>query len=306
MRFLVLGVLLAVALLILRRVSERRARRNLRRLPRDANGIIVGAAAIELPRPSAPAALLLHGFGDTPQTLAYLAGALAVAGYAVRVPLLPGHGRSVEAFARSRASEWVAAAREAYEQLRHQHTVVALCGLSMGGALAAILAAEVAEPSAMVLIAPYLAMPWPLRLLARVQALWSPVVPYLAGTEARSILDPVENDRNLAYRVSTPRSGYELLRVVERARRALPLVTAPTLTLQSRTDNRIPAEVALDAFRRVGSPEKRLHWVAGCAHVITVDYCRAEVLASTCQWLNAHGGSGEDSAAAPGGHAVSL
>src|SRR6185503_8285392 len=55
------------------RYLERRVRR---RLPLDADGIVVGGAPITLSRPAGPAALLLHGAGDTPQVLGGLASHL--------------------------------------------------------------------------------------------------------------------------------------------------------------------------------------------------------------------------------------
>ena len=77
-----------------------------RRLRPGQDGVIPGAGPIRLDRPGgAHAVLLVHGFGDTPQTLGYLARDLHARGYTVRAPLLPGHGRTLRAFAASRATE---------------------------------------------------------------------------------------------------------------------------------------------------------------------------------------------------------
>ena len=70
------------------------------RLPPGPRGIIPGAEPLALTPPGAPmGVVLLHGFGDTPQTLASLARALCAAGLDVDVPLLPGHGRTLREFA---------------------------------------------------------------------------------------------------------------------------------------------------------------------------------------------------------------
>src|SRR5437879_12903815 len=66
---------------------------NRRRLGPD--GIVIGGEGFVLARERAPAVLLLHGAGDTPQTLRYVAEHLHAKGYHVLAPALPRHGRSV-------------------------------------------------------------------------------------------------------------------------------------------------------------------------------------------------------------------
>jgi len=72
---------------------------------------------------------------------------------------------------------------------------------------------------------------------------------------------------------------------VQRAVAALPSVTAPTLMIQSREDNRIDAEAAEQAFRQLGAREKRLEWITGAAHIVTVDYGRERVIDLLASWM---------------------
>ncbi|MEP6551241.1 MAG: hypothetical protein ABJB95_08655, partial [Gemmatimonadales bacterium] len=72
-----------------------------------AAAILAGADTIDLQEEGSQGVLLLHGFGDTPQTLSVLARRLAKSGYSVLVPLLPGHGRTMDAFTKSRADDWI-------------------------------------------------------------------------------------------------------------------------------------------------------------------------------------------------------
>src|ERR1700710_1532077 len=141
------------------------------------NGIVVGGEGFVLARPGAPAVLLLHGAGDTPQTLRYLADALYAEGFHVDAPLLPGHGRTLVDFSRVTAAQLTAAARASYEALRASHDWVGIIGLSMGGALAAQLAADNDELPALGLIAPYLAMPRAVERAAQLSWLWGPLIP---------------------------------------------------------------------------------------------------------------------------------
>jgi carboxylesterase len=260
---------------------------DLRRKPIGSDGVMIGAEGFVYARPGAPAVLLLHGAGDTPQTLRYLAAALHEHGFHVSAPLLPGHGRSIADFARVRADDLIGVATEKFRELQRAHSWVGVIGLSMGGALAVQIAAEHPELPALGLVAPYLAMPAGIERAARFAWLWGPFVPVLRSANGLSVLDPVERERSLAYGLFTPNALRALQVSMRRAIDALPRVTAPTLMIQSREDNRIRVADAERAFGRLGSHEKRLQWITGAAHVITVDYGREIVISSLVSWMDA-------------------
>src|SRR5689334_14617971 len=157
-----------------------------KRLTLGSNGIIVGAAPLDLPADGRHGVLLLHGFGDTPQTLGYLATFLHGQGWGIRVPLLPGHGRTLEAFAASRCADWIDLARAELAALRSRYETVSIVGLSMGGSLATILAGESPDLRALVLLAPYLSMPTRLRRAANVHYVLGAIVPFLSGGGGQS------------------------------------------------------------------------------------------------------------------------
>jgi carboxylesterase len=256
------------------------------RLPPGPGGIITGAEPLALTAPAAPmGVVLLHGFGDTPQTLASLARVLCASGLDVDVPLLPGHGRTLREFASSNGSEWLAAARAAYAGMRSRHTRVALVGLSLGGALAATVAAEHPELAALVLLAPYIDTPLLYRVLVRAAPAIGVVLPYVGGEGAQSILDPGAREEALAYGATTPQLVRELVHVADGARASLARIRAPTLYVQSREDNRITENVARRAFALLGAPTKKLEMLSGCGHVLTVDFCRERVAALVSEWL---------------------
>jgi carboxylesterase len=253
-----------------------------------ADGIVVGGEGFVLDRPDAPAVLLLHGGGDTPQTLRYLGAELHARGFHVAAPLLPGHGRSVLEFTRVTAARLIKATNTSYRELRASHEWVAVIGLSMGGALAVQLAAESPDLPALGLVAPYLAMPPRIERAARFAWLWGPFVPVVRSGDKLSILDPQELDRSLAYGVFTAAALRALRDLMRGAVEALPRVAAPTLVIQSRTDNRVDAAETERAFARLGAREKRLEWITGAGHVITVDFGRERVIASLVAWMEAH------------------
>ncbi|MDB4906979.1 MAG: putative esterase [Gemmatimonadetes bacterium] len=256
------------------------------RLAGAPSGIVPGAESIELPGDAGRAILLLHGGGDTPQTLQELARALHARGFAVHAPLLPAHGRTVRDFARADSRELLQGARDAYVALRARHEWVGVIGLSMGGALAVRLAAEHPELPALGLAAPYLVVPPIVRRLARTAPLWGWAVPYLRGRQrGQSIQDESQRAGSLAYGIFTPAFLRALTETVDAAWEALPRVTSPTLVLQSREDNRITPASAAAAFERLGAPVKELAWLSGMGHVITVDRGREQVFARLGEWM---------------------
>jgi carboxylesterase len=158
----------------------------------------------------------------------------------------------------------------------------------MGGALAVRLAAAHPEIPALCLLAPYLTLRASFDRAARTSVVWGALVPVFRSSEGTSILDPDEQAKNLAYGVFTAAALRALRQTVVAARKALPLVTSPTLYVQSRADNRSSQRDAQLAFDTLGASEKRLEWTTGAAHIITVDYGHEAVAELVIDWLDKH------------------
>ncbi|HUR91138.1 MAG TPA: alpha/beta fold hydrolase [Gemmatimonadaceae bacterium] len=274
------------------RIGRRRAEGDVVRDPpqpaRPIAGLIPGAEPIELRGAGDSAVLLIHGFGDTPQTFAYVAAGLHAAGFSVKATLLPGHGRSVDEFVRSRAVEWVAYARAEYEAMTASYKAVGLCGLSMGGAIATIIAAGAPRLPALALLAPYVGMPPVLATAAVLHRLWGPLAGQFKASSDLSIRDPEERAKNLAYGVTTGGAIRQLFELTRLARKAIPFVQAPTLIMQSRLDNRVSRRVAEHAYRSIAAREKRLIFVERGGHILTVDHDRQQVVEHVRDWFVTH------------------
>ena len=271
------------------------------RYPASPDGIVIGAESREYPAggdgpvfgaqstSGDRAILLLHGYNDAPTALDGVARRLQRAGWTVSVPLLPGHGRSLEAFSLWSAEEALAASRSAYTDLRSRFRTVAVGGLSMGAALACCLAAEGAargeEPTALVLYSPMLVMPPTARRAHRTSWLWSPFTKYGTGAGGRSIHDERVRGQQIAYRCSSRGSLKALAGVAAAVGRALPGVRTPTLVFHSEEDNRIPAPVARAALEGLRPAEREVVWVRGAGHVITVDFGWEAIAERTVEWL---------------------
>lgn len=252
---------------------------------RGKDGLVPGAEPFELDADGEEGLLLLHGFGDTPQTLRSLGAHLHGQGYGVTAPLLPGHGRSVRQFGSSNLADWLEEAQVALGALRRRYPRVGIVGLSMGGALGVVLAASHSDIRAMVLIAPYLSVPERVRRMVRWRHIVGRLLPYFPALGSGSIHDAAARAENLAYGALNVRVLAELVATVDRAVAASADVNIPVLVLQSRQDNRIPAEAAQRAFDRLGTTNKELKWFEGCGHILTVDYQRDRVAAETADFL---------------------
>ncbi|MEP6764980.1 MAG: alpha/beta fold hydrolase [Gemmatimonadaceae bacterium] len=284
--------LLAIAVLVVATLLTRRhniskfenafaARRSI-----GANGIVIGAEPIELTASASRAVLLIHGFGDTPQSVKPLALALNAAGWAVSVPLLAGHGRPLRQYAAARREDWIREVTARYDELNSQYEVVVVCGISMGAALAVLLTAARPKIPALVLLAPYLAMPGIIRFKTGIVSLVQFAFVYHPSTGGEtSIHDPIARAAALGPGVVTAPLLHQLQAIANMAARALPLVKPPTLYLQSREDNRIPQSAAIEEFAKLGSAVKEQRWLAGCGHIITVDYCKDDVATQVIAWF---------------------
>jgi carboxylesterase len=251
------------------------------------DGVVPGAASFTLTGTNGRALLLLHGSGDSPQTLRYLGEQLHRAGYTVYAPLLPGHGRSPREFAQVSAADYLTAARAALDVLRARHGWIGVAGLSMGGALAVQIAAEAADIRVLVLMAPYLSATPQVAWATRTAPLWGLVQPYVDARGGLSVHDPVARAASYAYGVVAPKALRALLETAARGRAALPAVTVPTLVIHSRADNRVPEGAVTETMATLRAPTER-HWVTGCGHVITVDYCKDTVANLVLAFLARH------------------
>lgn len=219
------------------------------------------------------AILLIHGFTGSPSHMRPIGDALCAEGFSARGILLPGHGRTLPEMEKSTGSEWLEACRAAFRELRAKYRRVAVGGLSMGGLLALLLAEE-EDVSAVILFAPAI------RYRRQVNRL-SPIAKYFMRTSVwrgRSF----EGDEYLhAYDYGYPGAPVakvqDMTRLQTSARRGLSKVTAPTLVIQSHSDesvHRLGPEIITAG---IASRVKEVCWVDRSSHVNTIGPDRAYV-----------------------------
>lgn len=220
-------------------------------------------------------ALVLHGFTGSPHSMRGIAQALADAGFTVELPLLPGHGTAVEDMVPTGWSDWYGAAQAAYDDLARRCDRLVVVGLSMGGTLAASLAAD-ADPAGLVAVNPHVqpALPNVVEVLQGMLDEGEVTMPAIGGDIAKP--DIVE----LAYDATPIAALLSLLDASATLVERLPSITCPTLIFTSRQDHIVDNACSDLLAERVAGPVERVG-LDRSFHVATLDFDAATIEAGT-------------------------
>ncbi len=211
--------------------------------------------------------LVLHGFTGNPESMRPLAGALAAAGLTVELPLLPGHGTSVDDMLPTRWEDWSAAAASEYESLATRCRRVAVVGLSMGGTLTCWLAEHHPEIAGIAVVNPLIQAPdqeFRLGIVSLVEA----------GTE---VFDGIGSDIKKegvvesAYPDTPLAAALSLFEGVDAVQARLGDIHCPTLLFSSREDHVVEPGSGDVLASSVGGPLERIH-LENSYHVATLDW----------------------------------
>ncbi|WP_285248996.1 alpha/beta fold hydrolase [Pseudarthrobacter sp. efr-133-R2A-89] len=186
--------------------------------------------------------VLSHGFTGSPHGLRAWATAFAAAGFAVRMPLLPGHGTTWQDLSRTRWQQWHGALDEAFLELDAQCDRVFAAGLSMGGALALRIAAT--RPVAgVVLVNPGLVVDDPRAPLAGILKLVLKSTPSIGNDILKAGVDEG------AYARTPVAAAHELNKMFKDTVRLLPRITAPVQVYRSTVDH-VVSDASMAVLRR--------------------------------------------------------
>ncbi len=210
--------------------------------------------------------LLVHGFTGSPAGMVPWARALAERGYAVEVPLLPGHGTRWQDLNKVTWTQWYDAAAAAFDRLRASCDAVVVGGLSMGGSIALRIAEERGDQVAgVVLVNAFLSSDR--KELVALPVL-KHVVPSLRGV-VNDIKKPGQDE--LGYH-RLPLKG--LAQVTEMWKTVVPelkRVTQPLLYFRSTEDHVIDASSSPTVLRGVASVDVEERLLTDSYHVATLD-----------------------------------
>ena len=216
--------------------------------------------------------VVLHGYTGNPDSMRPLAAALAAAGHAVELPLLPGHGTSVEDLMSTSWSDWSSVAEATYDDLAGRCERVVVAGLSMGGSLAIWLAERHPDIAGVIVVNPLVDPPatsFREMLRAMVDA-GGASVPSIGSDIAKP--GAVES----AYEATPIEPMLSMFEAVDEIAAGLGQIRCPVLLLSSRNDHVVPPESGDLLAERAGGPVERV-WLERSFHVATLDFDAAEL-----------------------------
>lgn len=206
--------------------------------------------------------LLIHGFTGSPAHMRLIGEGLKERGFAVRGILLPGHGTDPRDMERVTWQDWWRAAVEAAEEMREKYAYFTVAGLSMGGLMALMLAAEMPVTACVSIAAPVKTV----NRLRGLAPLLAPVHPVIRKQGERTGLIPaydVGYDEYPTCRVQ------DLNVLIGKCRQCLPRVRCPLLVIQSHGDRTVAPDSPEIILSRTASPVTSRLWLQEAPHACT-------------------------------------
>ena len=197
---------------------------------------------------------ICHGFTGSPLSVLPWAEHLAGQGFAVSVPLLPGHGTDWRDLARHGWQDWYRAFEAAYLELAAGTRHCYVAGLSMGGTIALRTAAR-HRVAGVAVVNPGLSF-YDRRVRLHRPAEVLPAH-HGAGPGSRTRRASATEDGD--YSLTPLAAVHQLSRLFKAALRGLPAVTAPALVFKSATDIVVPPS-SLALLRQAAGVAGRLTW----------------------------------------------
>jgi carboxylesterase len=224
--------------------------------------------------------LLLHGFTGSPASMRPWAEHLAEHGFAVEVPLLPGHGTTWQDMVGTRWPDWAGEAERGYAGLAARCDAVVVGGLSMGGTLALHLAERHPEIAGLVLVNAAVAS-------TNKQLWFLPVLKHVlraAPGLSNDIKKPGADE--LAYRRTPLRPMASLVDAWKSVRAALPSVTCPVLVFRSAEDHVVDPSSAAAIRAGLGSADVTEQVLTDSYHVATLDNDAPTIFAESAAFVS--------------------
>jgi carboxylesterase len=224
--------------------------------------------------------VLSHGFTGSPASMRPWADALAERGYAVELPLLPGHGTTWQQMNVTTWEDWYGEVVRAFEKVRAENDVVAVCGLSMGGALALRLAAD--HPDG---VAAAVAVN-PMVITHRKDVLALPVLKWLVRSFP-GITNDIKKPGGEEHGYSrTPlKAAHSMFRSGKALARDLPRITAPLLVFHSEEDHVVDDATVPLIVSRVSSRDLSERTLHDSYHVATLDNDAAQIFEESAEFI---------------------
>lgn len=234
---------------------------------------------------------ICHGFTGSPLSILPWAEYLAERGFAVSVPLLPGHGTDWQDLARTGWADWHGAFEKAYLELAGRTDATFVAGLSMGGAIA-LLTASRHSTAGVAVVNPGLSFyDRRVRIIGLLKYFQRTTIPI---EEENPTAAPT---RDGDYSRTPLAAVHQLKRLFASALRGLPRITAPVLVFKSRNDVVVPpTSLAMLKSRlgtartgtRTGKGSLETVLLENSGHVATLDVDAPEIFAASARFFQTH------------------
>ncbi|MGA9174874.1 MAG: alpha/beta fold hydrolase [Thermoactinomyces sp.] len=230
--------------------------------------------------------LLIHGFTGSPSELRPMGHYLKERGFTVYAPLLAGHGANAETMEKTGWQDWWQSVLDAYERMRNENLErIFVAGLSMGGCLSLMLAAEKPVDGVISMCAPV----W----IRDRRALLANVLHYFVRYTRKSEKRDPEISAHIVPMDKTPvKCVGELVSLIREMRKELPKVSVPALVVQAANDELVLEKSAEYIFEHIASKEKKLSWYENSTHIITVDKERKKLFQEIDEFIGRVSSSG--------------
>jgi carboxylesterase len=224
--------------------------------------------------------VLSHGFTGSPASMRPWADALAEQGYAVELPLLPGHGTTWQQMNVTTWDDWYGEVTRAFDKARAENDTVAVCGLSMGGGLALRLAADHPDRvAAAVLVNPMV-------ITHRKDVLALPLLKWLVRSFpgiTNDIKKPGADEHG--YTRTPLKAAHSMFRSGRVLARDLPRVTAPLLVFHSEEDHVVDRATVPLITEKVSSRDLTERTLRDSYHVATLDHDAPQIFAESAAFI---------------------
>ncbi|WP_244242356.1 alpha/beta hydrolase [Nocardioides seonyuensis] len=224
--------------------------------------------------------LVQHGFTGSPASMRPWAEELAAHGYAVEMPLLPGHGTRWQDLNRTTFADWYAAVDAAVDRLVAENDEVVAVGLSLGGALCLRLAADRGDDLAgVVVVNPAVDT---LRKDVRLLPLLKHVVPAFPGI-ANDTKKPGVDE--VAYPMTPLRAAASMFAAFKQLRADLPRITVPVLFFRSAEDHVVDISSSRALNSGISSRDFTERVLDNSFHVATLDNDAPRIFAESIEFI---------------------
>lgn len=224
---------------------------------------------------------ICHGFTGSPLSVMPWAEYLAEQGYAVTVPLLPGHGTDWRQLARSGWRDWYRCYEAAFLDLSARTDACFTAGLSMGGAIALLTASRHSVAGVSVVNPGLSFYDRRVRVIGLLKYFQRTTVPIQEDQTGA----PATNDGD--YSLTPLAAVHELKKLFAAAVRGLPRVDAPVQVFKSRTDAVVPPTSLALLKKGLGAHLAPVVDLASSGHVATLDVDAPLIFAESAAFVAA-------------------